>query len=319
MKKGRYLVCTSLVVAMSGTAAAANMTVKGSGRCPSPQKPSVLTLTTCDYDAHAVCSLKWNNKEFINEWDHGRQMQSAAQFGPGLPNRLTEGENYNPNEAGASHLTNGLVPQASDSVSIAASSSSAPMRINTTTRMAYWFPVNGKTVSNWTLSKDIAVSQTCKTAMLTYKVSFAASEAERHNEFGQFEVLTAYLQPEFYVFSTIDLKGGQELTGAAIDGQEQTLPLIASTADGQYAMGFYNPRLPQAAFPANGYGAWRFLRVAKECEKYDCKTNKTVKINTVERFHNPGKRRDFKVYVFVGTLENVAAEMRARYNAGALD
>ncbi|VDI76063.1 Hypothetical predicted protein [Mytilus galloprovincialis] len=41
----------------------------------------------------AVDSLTWNNKEFINSWDHGRQMQMAC-------NTNKYAECYNPTEAG---------------------------------------------------------------------------------------------------------------------------------------------------------------------------------------------------------------------------
>lgn len=37
-------------------------------------------IRTCDYDAGAICSLTWNGQQFIDDYDHGRQLQSAVTF-----------------------------------------------------------------------------------------------------------------------------------------------------------------------------------------------------------------------------------------------
>ncbi|MDP1977640.1 hypothetical protein [Undibacterium sp.] len=42
--------------------------------------PWPITIRTCSHDAGAVCSLTWRGKEFINDYDHGRQLQSASSF-----------------------------------------------------------------------------------------------------------------------------------------------------------------------------------------------------------------------------------------------
>lgn len=60
--------------------------------------PSDIVITTTQRLAGAIHSLKWNGKEFIDSHDHGRQLQSAANFDLGkkfIP------EVFNPTEAGS--------------------------------------------------------------------------------------------------------------------------------------------------------------------------------------------------------------------------
>lgn len=54
-----------------------------------------IALSTCDHDAGAICSLTWRRKQFIDDYDHGCQLQSAVSFDG-------RGESENPTEAGAS-------------------------------------------------------------------------------------------------------------------------------------------------------------------------------------------------------------------------
>jgi len=62
--------------------------------------PSEIVITTTNRLAGAIDSLTWNGKEFIDSFDHGRQLQSAASFNF----RATDpfwAERYNPIEAGS--------------------------------------------------------------------------------------------------------------------------------------------------------------------------------------------------------------------------
>src|SRR5436190_18622998 len=54
----------------------------------------VLSLGICQHDAGAVCSIVYDGHEFVNDHDHGRQMQVAWSY-----NDL--GGAYNPTEAGS--------------------------------------------------------------------------------------------------------------------------------------------------------------------------------------------------------------------------
>jgi hypothetical protein len=52
--------------------------------------PSRLFVSASDRVSGAIDSVVWNNKEFINCWDHGRELQMAVTTG--------HGECYNPTE-----------------------------------------------------------------------------------------------------------------------------------------------------------------------------------------------------------------------------
>src|SRR2546423_14236869 len=77
-------------------AAAAYAQVNGNAtiNAPAPVFGQPLSVSTSSQFAGAVSSIKWANKEFINNWDHGRQLQLNAQFF----NRFIC---YNPYEAGS--------------------------------------------------------------------------------------------------------------------------------------------------------------------------------------------------------------------------
>src|SRR5438105_14854215 len=60
--------------------------------------PSDMVITTTSRLAGAIHSLTWNGREFIDSFDHGRQLQSASNFDVG--GELTA-ETFNPTEAGS--------------------------------------------------------------------------------------------------------------------------------------------------------------------------------------------------------------------------
>src|SRR5437763_4350047 len=68
--------------------------VNGNATISAPALGQQLSVSTSSQYAGAVSSIKWGNKEFINNWDHGRQLQLNIQFF----NRFIC---YNPYEAGS--------------------------------------------------------------------------------------------------------------------------------------------------------------------------------------------------------------------------
>jgi hypothetical protein len=258
----------------------------------------------CLHDAYAVCSVKWNGKEFIDDFDHGRQLQSAFSFDG-------RGEGYNPTEAGASYLTDGLNPSPSSSVNDGIVIDSAE-QVRTTTRMAYWNPVNGIKLSNWLVDKRITIMNGIHSAYLDYAVTGRSMSNEPRHTSANFEFLTGYMPSEFNKFYTLDVKGTRQLSAISaclnIDtcSPEQPLPLIFANAVGTHAMGIYSRELPQAAYPGAGYGRWNFT------------TENVVKWNTVYRYNNiiPLARYSYQGYVVIGTLANVRQQMQWFYDNG---
>ena len=63
-----------------------------------PAGPSEIVITTRSRVAGAIDSLTWGGREFIDSFDHGRQLQSASNFDGG--GRFVP-ETFNPTEAGS--------------------------------------------------------------------------------------------------------------------------------------------------------------------------------------------------------------------------
>lgn len=245
-----------------------------------------LTVKTCRHDAGAVCSVKLRGVEYIDDYDHGRQMQSASSF-------AGYGEAYNPTEAGSEQ--DGLNPSKSTSRLIA--SWKTPNTLATYTQMAFWKPVGWQFISQHTLNKRVYVMPD---NVIEYSAQFNVPYNEQH-ESATFEVLTGYMPDHFSSFWTYNPV--TQSIGALSDGNsEQNLPVIMSTPDGQHAMGVWSPELPQSAWPNYGYGRFRFPH------------ERVVKWNAVYRFTNPSGSYHFRIYVFAGTMGEVVENMRRKTN-----
>ena len=256
--------------------------------------PWPITIRTCDHDAGAICSLTWRNKEFIDDYDHGRQLQSASSF-DGL------GESFNPTEAGAEVPYNGINPSASSSRLRAISATNNVL--TTETDMAFWRPVGGRAQSGHILNKQVKIGAFGLAHVIEYLTTFTIPVGEAHSS-ATFEVLTGYMPPEFDQFWTLDVKAGAtNLVPLANANSEQGLPIIFSTSDGGWAMGIYSPDSPQPNYPGIGYGRW----------KYPLSGN-IVKWNNVFRFSNPPRINNFRSFVIVGSLDNVRVSMQQLYS-----
>jgi hypothetical protein len=262
--------------------------------------PWPITIRTCDHDAGAICSLTWRNKEFIDDYDHGRQLQSAVAF-DGM------GESFNPTEAGAEVPYNGVNPSASSSRLQAISASNNVLM--TETDMAFWRPVGGRAQSGHILNKEVRIGAFGLPHVIEYKTRFTIPQGETHTS-GVFEALTGYMPGEFNQFWTLDMKGGSTnlvpLPKVIAESFEQNLPLIFSTADGGWAMGIYSPDSPQPNHPTAGYGRWDFSIIPGFYLPL-------VKWNNVFRIDNPAGSYSFRSYVIVGSLDNVKMSMQQLY------
>ena len=246
--------------------------------------PWPITIKTCSYDAGAICSLTWRNKEFIDNFDHGRQLQSASSF-DGL------GEWFNPTEAGGS--PDGQTPKPSSSV--LQGSWNTPNVLATQTKMAFWDPVNSQVTSNHILNKQVTIGAYGLPHVIEYLTQFTIPATE-HHFVGVFEVVTGYMPSEFSDFWRFDIKNNT--LSPLTDGPgEQNLPIIFSTPDKGWAMGIYSPNTPQPGLPSLGYGRFRF------------KNQHVVKWNNVFRIHDPHGVYHFRSYVIVGSLKNVRDSM----------
>lgn len=267
-----------------------------------PVHGATLTIRASARTAGAVDSLTWQGREFINSYDHGRELQSAGSFDG-------YGECLNPTEAGSEKDGTGAA-----ATSRLVTSKVSAQSLETTVEMAFWLAPgalyprgcgshadfrqakNESARSRDLLVKRVEIGVPGVPDAISYDVTFETAE---DHETAVFEALTAYLTPEFSDFFTWNPASG--LLAALSDGPgEQPLPVIFSTPDRNFAIGVYVPDLPRAARSAAGYGRWRF-NGNPQIAGWN-----TVKWNAVFREKPaPRGRYRYRCYVAVGALEDV--------------
>lgn len=259
--------------------------------------PSDIVITTTSRLAGAIHSLTWNGKEFIDSYDHGRQLQSAANFDCGkkfIP------EVFNPTEAGA--RADGTGPQSTSKLLFLKAQG---RELHSAIQMAFWLrpgeksfghpAYNDTPLSQHVVTKNVRIGYKKLAHAIEYKVTFTVPRGEQHT-FAQFEAVTAYMPPEFERFWAYDASR-RELIPLDDGPGEQARPVVFSTASGQHALGVYSPDQPSKGFEKAGYGRFRF------------KAEKVVKWNCVFRLRSEAGLAagdySFRNFVLVGTLDDV--------------
>ena len=269
-----------------------------------PAGKSEIVVTTTARLAGAIHSLTWGGKEFIDSFDHGRQLQSASAFDAGAVRFWAEA--YNPTEAGSRR--DGAGPTSSSKL---LSLTAKGNKLSTTTQMAYWLAPgekssghparNHRVLSDIRLTKDVTLGIPDHPQVIDYRVTFHMPAKEKQH-YAQFEALTGYMPAEFSTFWTLDPATGKRT--ALSDGPgEQSLPVILATPTGSHAMGVYSPDQPSKGFEQAGYGRFRFV------------PEKVVKWNCVFRVQSrdgvPTGDHSFRMFVAVGTLDDVTRDLSA--------
>ena len=267
---------------------------------------SDIVIRTTARTAGAIHSLTWGGKEFVDSFDHGRQIQSASNFDSG---QKFVPEVFNPTEAGS--MADG---RGATSTSKLLELSAKGNELVTLNRMAFWLKPGEKSLGNPArntvalsdhyLAKRVTIGYKELPHAIEYRVTFLVPSGEKHT-YAQFEAVTGYMPPEFDTFLRFKAKEGklQPLT----DGPgEQADPVVLATADGKHAMGVYAPELPSKGFEGAGYGRFRFV------------PEKVVKWNCVFRLRNqdcvPGGDHQFRCFVVVSTTANCEVTLTALHN-----
>ncbi|HBX50877.1 MAG TPA: hypothetical protein DEH02_07400 [Bacteroidales bacterium] len=262
--------------------------------------PSNIVITTTQRLAGAIHSLTWNGKEFIDSFDHGRQLQSATSFNG-------YGECFNPTEAGCSQDGTG-----NTSTSFLQYLNASGNYLETQCLPAFWTQpgftapgcgsaVNTTQRASHYFHKKVTIGIPNMPHVIKYDVGFDIPSGEICTS-GTFEALTGYMPSEFSVFWTYD-PASQQLTALSDGPGEQGLPVVFSTTDNNYAMGIYSPDLPDPQWIGAGYGRFRFT--SENCTKWNCvfRENST-----------PAGTYNYQCYVIVGSLANVTTSMTQLYN-----
>lgn len=289
-------------IVMTGLTAAAG-DISGDARIHGRFGDSEIVIKTTSRLAGAIDSLTWNGKEFINSTDHGRQLQSAANFDAG--SRFTS-ETFNPTEAGSRF--DGAGPK---STSKLLSLKVTGNRLETRTRMAFWLRPGEKSsghpakntvnLSNHILTKRVTIGARGLPNVIECVATFTVPEGEAHT-YAQFEAVTGYMPAEFSKFWAYDVRTGK-LVPLSDGPGEQHLPVILATPTGSHAMGVYSDDQPSKGFERAGYGRFRFER--QKVVKWNC----VFRIRDAESGIKAGDYR-YTSYVVVGSLDDVARSLR---------
>jgi hypothetical protein len=249
--------------------------------------------------------LQWGGKEFLDNADHGRELQTCWNGNAGV--EPIADETFNPTEAGS--LDDG---DGTNSSSRLLEIQARGNQLETFSQPAFWLnpgqtsggkPARNKTIlSNDRLRKRVVIGCTNMPHAIDCQLTVSLAAEDRHTRC-VIEALTGYMPPEFDQFQVFDPKTGK--LAPVDDGPgEQPLPLVFSTADGKHAMGVFS-RDSEAPHDARGpsYGRWNMK-----------KDFRVVKWNCVFRLQNPdGLSGDFNCHVFVavGSLEDVRTTLAA--------
>ena len=263
---------------------------------------SEIVIRTTSRLAGAIDSLTWNGQEFINSTDHGRQLQSAANFDAGY---AIKNETYNPTEAGSRR--DGTGPRSSSKL---LKMTTGKNWLQSTSQMAFWLAPGDKSgpnlaknremLSEHLLTKSVEIGYRDMPHVIRYRVTFRIPPAEKHRV-AVFEAVTGYMPEKFSRFWKFNaIKSRLE---PLTDGPgEQPLPVVLATPDGRFAMGCFTPEKKRPLLESIGYGRFRFP------------SHQVVKWNCVFRLRNPAGipsgNHTFEMFVLVGNLKNVRQDLQ---------
>lgn len=272
--------------------------------------PSEIVVTTTTRVAGAIHSLTWNGREFIDSYDHGRQLQSASNLDNGTP--LSD-ETFNPTEAGSARDYRG-----NKSSSRLLHLRVEPSALQTASQMAFWLAPGDKSgpnlaknttiLSEHLLTKRVRIGYKNLPHVISYDVVFTVPVGERHYQ-ATFEALTGYMPPEFERFLQFNPQSG-ELEPLSDGPGEGPNPVVLAVPSGAHAMGIYAP--PQRDMNTAGptYGRFRFIAA------------KVVKWNCVFRVRDKGGIAPggypFRMFVIVGNVNTVRDSLRALHREFAV-
>jgi len=277
-----------------------------------------ISVSTSTKFAGAVSSIKWNGKEYINNWDHGRQLQLNSQFF----NRYIC---YNPYEAGS--FTDGSSPTSTSKLLSLTTSGNS---LDATTQMAWyyypsiapqdvvpqdycgdpsqWLPAPKYTspLSNYKVHKTVTIGFAGIPNVIEYLIDQTVPEKVLKGSNNP----TAVLNYEFSSLRAWDVVSKDYRNIRALNGVDDRIK-VAATADGSYAMGWYAPELLQP-WDEIGVANWWFIvppnpfyRDPNDPTKLDLDFA-CVHFGAVDRYDSfgPGLTHD-RAYLVIGNLDQV--------------
>ena len=273
-----------------------------------------ITITTTDRLAGAIDSLKYDGKEFVNSYDHGRQIQYAMQTG--------QGECYNPTEAGS---YNDDIGQNTTSI-LKNLTKPNTATLQTENSPAFWlapdslvsiFCTTGQTKSTntaltspHTMYKQIQIGHSNMSNVIKMDLTV---DIKSPSDTLLVEIPAIYLDSSFSKLQRYDPKT-DKLTTVVEDpiykknifsyAKSETTPVLLSTPDGKHAMANYSPSASKNRHIS--YSLSKYVNVDPK------KSTNTMTITANEHFTNVGQK-NFQSFMVVGTVDEVKASMKKLY------
>jgi alpha-tubulin suppressor-like RCC1 family protein len=307
----------ALLLVCSVTAAHAQVNGNATINAPSPVLGHPLSVSTSTKFAGAISSIKWANKEFVNNWDHGRQMAPNYQF-------FNRFECYNPYETGSIYDGNGPT-SSSRLLSLSASGN----RLESETQMAWYLayrdsdivtdycgdpaqrlpcpPYNGP-LSGYKVHKTVTIGFAGIPNVIEYLSELFIPEPIQQ----ALNNVTAVVNYDFSSVRSYDVVSKDYRKIREGNGEDDRIKVV-STPDGSYALGFYSPELLQ---PYNHPGTVNWWFVVPPTMAFPDPTNPSVPdpnyacvhVGSVQRydsFTGPGWHAQERSYLVVGNLDQV--------------
>lgn len=320
----RFVPCSTVIAAASALLLSAATTTRAqvNGNATISATDPVfgtISVSTSSRFAGAVSSIKWGGKEYINNWDHGRQLQLDSQFF----NRYIC---YNPYEAGS--FEDGQ--SSTSSSKLLSLSKPSANQLEATTQMAWyyknwipepnvkpedycgdpsqWLPVTPyvSPLSNYTVHKKITIGFAGIPNVIEDLVDQFVPEPVRMGS----NVLVAVVNYDFSSMRSWDVVSKDYRDVRSLAGIDDRIK-VAATPDGNYAMGWYAPELLQP-YGLDGVANWWL--VVPPTMAYPDPGNPSqpdpnfacVHFGSANRYDNFGPGTTFdRAYIVVGNLEQV--------------
>jgi len=295
-----------------------------------PETANTFYVSASEIVAGAIDSIYWNNKEFINSHDHGRQLQYAWQYGTSFNNSTYAfttqyGECFNPTEAGSAADSTGWATS-----SILNSYSYNSTSFTTNDNPAYWIAPNSpcgvplpytSPTSGDTLIKNVSI------ASGPYKlIRLNTTVTSGPGKLGP----TAYEAPTIYIASDLNEMHSFDPSSGALDPiaisttQNPTCnnpagntlwpnlkgcvidwPVIATTSDRTYAIGL-------VAIPNNSNNTYKYGFFYVDSQTMPINAESSAKLSAYVYSPWTGTQQ-FLTYVAVGTFTDVQQALMHAY------
>jgi alpha-tubulin suppressor-like RCC1 family protein len=279
-----------------------------------------LTVSTSSQFAGAVSSIRWGNREFINNWDHGRQLG----FNCGFFNR---GECYNPYESGSKEDGNG--PTSSSRLLAMQASGN---RLDSTTQMAWylstreprpgfgdhcgdpnqWLPVPSPytgPLSDYRVHKTVTIGFAGIPNVIEFLSELYIPEQVRKGS-NQIMALMPYDFSSIWSYDVVS-KDYRKVRG--LGGEDDSIK-VAATSDGGHALGFYSPEVLQPYGNGSATANWWFVVPPEPPQPDpDFACVHIGSLNRYESFNGPGFTND-RGYLVIGNLGQVKEALGNLHN-----